>query len=79
MDKIKLPLRYIQEGGYIFDADNKMILEIRGWGWIQKLKKEEIGKMNYLFNKSQAEFQDDLAKYIVTLLNEGLLDTSFVK
>jgi|JI9StandDraft_2_1071091.scaffolds.fasta_scaffold86216_3 hypothetical protein len=72
MDKIKLPLRYIQEGGYIFDADNKMILEIRGWGWIQKLKKEEIGK-------SQAEFQDDLAKYIVTLLNEGLLDTSFVK
>jgi len=72
MDKIKLPLRYIQEGGYIFDADNKMILGIRGWGWIQKLKKEEIGK-------SQAEFQDDLAKYIVTLLNEGLLDTSFVK
>ena len=72
MNKVKLPLRYDSEGQYVFDADNKMILEIRGWGWIQKLKKEEIGK-------SQAEFQDDLAKYIVTLLNEGLLDTSFVK
>lgn len=72
MNKIKLPLRYISEGGYIFDSENKMVLEIRGWGWIQKLKKEEIGK-------SQSEFQDDLAKLVVTLLNEGLLDTSFVK
>ena len=68
MKEIKLPLRYDSEGQYIFDRENKMILEIRGWGWIQKLNPKDI-------QQTQSEYQDSLGKLIVRLLNDGLLDT----
>ena len=66
MNKVKLPLRYDSEGQYVFDADNKMILEIRGWGWIQKLNPDKIGC-------SQSEFQDKLGGQIVSILNNNLM------
>ena len=69
MKEIKLPLRYDSEGQYIFDRENKMILEIRGWGWIQNLNPKDI-------QQTQSEYQDSLGKLIVRLLNDGLLDTN---
>lgn len=48
-DKIKFPCYYDEMGQFIFDEDGKMICDIRGWGWIQKLedaqqKQDALGK-----------------------------------
>lgn len=54
---IKFPVRYdVFGGGYFWDADNKMILQMRGWGWLQKLKGGE-------------EKQDALGRWIAETLN----------
>lgn len=72
MNKIKLPLKYDSNGQFIFDAENKMVLEVRGWGWIQQLTKEQIGC-------SQSEFQDKLALKIIDILNKDLIGSEFVE
>lgn len=64
--KIKLPLQYDSEGQFIFDSENKMVMEVRGWGWIQK-------------NENPEQFQDDLGNKIVEILNEGLKNSEFVE
>ena len=70
--KIKLPLKYHNIGQHIFDADNKMILDLRGWGWMQYLKEKDI-KM------SPSQFQDNLGNKIVEILNKELSDTEYVE
>jgi len=42
----KAPFNYTDGGGYVFDADNNMVLEIRGWGRrsSQNRKKKEKEK-----------------------------------
>ena len=72
MEGIKLPVRYIAEGQHIFDAENKMILEVRGWDWIQRLNKNEIGC-------NQSEYQNNLGEYIAKLLNENLTNSRFIQ
>lgn len=43
----------------VFDQDGKMIVDVRGWGWIQKLD-------------NAASRQDAVTNLIVDLLNEKL-------
>lgn len=70
--KIKLPIKYIPEGGIIVDDDDKMLLEVRGWGWITNRSKKLLGC-------EPQEFQDSFALKIVELLNAGLIDTDFIE
>lgn len=37
LSKVKMPCYFDQDSGFILDQDGKMICEIRGWGWIQKM------------------------------------------
>lgn len=54
----KAPFTYDEYGGgYIWDADNNMVGETRGWGYLQKLK-------------DGAKIQDNVGKLIVELLNK---------
>jgi hypothetical protein len=55
----KFPVEYSSFGTYIYDADDKMIADVRGWGWIQKLKNPE-------------DKQDALGKFIADAINEKL-------
>lgn len=54
---IKLPLSY-DDCSHIFDADNNMVLDIRGWG---RLKYEKDG----------VYIQDRIGHYIVEVLNKS--------
>lgn len=50
LSKCKKPFYYDQYGQMIFDSEGKMIVDIRGWGWIQKLdnaekRQDEVGEM----------------------------------
>lgn len=56
---IAFPLSYSELGTYIYDADNKMIADIRGWGWIQ-----------YLEVENPEDIQDGIAQFIVDAINE---------
>jgi len=57
--RIKYPVRYSSMGQYIYDADDKMIADVRGWGWIQKLPQPE-------------EVQDSMGQFIADAINEKL-------
>ena len=37
LETIKWPVYYDQGSQFVFDQDGRMICDIRGWGWIQKL------------------------------------------
>ena len=56
--------------GYIFDSNNKMILEMRGYGNISS-------SLNYDEEETYRQ-QDKIAEYLVECLNEGfeVLDKS---
>lgn len=54
---IRFPLRYSDLGTYIYDTDDKMVADVRGWGWIQKLELPE-------------EKQDALGEFMATAANE---------
>lgn len=56
---IKYPVSYSPLGTYINDADDKMIADVRGWGWIQKLPDPE-------------KTQDAIGQFIVDAINEKL-------
>lgn len=50
LSRCKKPFYYDDMGQMIFSAEGKMIVDIRGWGWIQKLdnaeaRQDEVGKM----------------------------------
>ena len=56
---IKYPVRYDEHGQYIWDADNHMILSIRGWGRLQYLE-------------NGAEKQDEIGQFVADAINEKL-------
>lgn len=58
-EMIKYPVQYSPLGIYINDADNKMIADVRGWGWIQKLENPEAT-------------QDEIGQFIAEAINEKL-------
>lgn len=56
LSSIELPVRYDDFGQMIFDADNNLILDIRGWGHFQ-YKEEGI------------KCQDELGSMVADLIN----------
>ncbi len=62
----KLPCKYDQEGQIIFDADGRMMLDVRGWGYIQYLK------------PNPEKIQDDFAQFVVDSIN-GVVGEPLVK
>lgn len=59
MPPVKYPVRYSELGTYIYDAEDKMIADVRGWGWIQKLKEPELK-------------QDAMGEFIAAAINEKM-------
>lgn len=57
LDLFRPPFWYDKEGGYIFDANNQMIGEVRAWGFLQKF--ENGGAM-----------QDELGEKLVQAFNQ---------
>ena len=55
--KIKWPCYYDKHSQFVFDQDGKMIIDIRGWGWIQKL------------GPDAEKMQDAFGERIVELIN----------
>ena len=56
---ISHPVEYSENGTYIYGADGLMIADVRGWGWIQKLKDPE-------------KTQDEIGEFIAQAINEKL-------
>lgn len=56
---IAAPVAYSRLGTYINDANDKMIADVRGWGWIQKLAYAE-------------DIQDGIGQFIADAINEKL-------
>jgi hypothetical protein len=56
IEKFTLPFSFDKEGGYIFDADMRMVGEVRSWWYLQQ------------FEQSQ-ELQDGLGELIAEGLN----------
>lgn len=58
---IKGPIEYRAPGQYLYDAEGKMIANVRGWGWIQYLKVEDPEAV-----------QDSLGQFIAEAISEKL-------
>jgi hypothetical protein len=60
-------------GTYIWGVDkdggHQMIAELRGWGAIQNMFKNEDGSINF---EDAEQFQDEMGKFIVEAINEKL-------
>lgn len=56
-DTIKLPVRYDNEGQLIFDANENMIADVRGWSYIESLPDPE-------------QRQDQIGELICELINQ---------
>ena len=57
LSKCEKPFYYDDMGQMVFDKNGRMIIDIRGWGWIQKMdnaeaRQDEVGKLftNFLNN-----------------------------
>lgn len=61
------------KGTYIWGVDkeggNQMIAELRGWGAIQNMFKNEDGSINF---EDAEQFQDEMGKFIVDAINEKI-------
>ena len=61
------------KGTYIWGVDkeggNQMIAELRGWGAIQNMFKNEDGSINF---DDAEQFQDEMGKFIVDAINEKI-------
>lgn len=55
--RVAFPVRYSADGTYIYDSKDRMIADVRGWGWIQKLPNPE-------------KTQDSIGEYIAQAMNE---------
>jgi hypothetical protein len=65
------------QGSGIFFSDTEseglqMLLDMRGWGRIQKLFLSNSGKFSGKGFKNAEKFQDDVAKFISDAINEKL-------
>lgn len=58
------PFEYDPHGQSIIDKDNKQVVDIRGWGHLQKLGEP-----------CASSIQDNLGEEITNFLNESLLET----
>lgn len=63
---VKYPVSYSPLGTYINDADGKMIADVRGWGWIQKLENPE-------------KTQDEIGEFIALAINDKLAQSQSTK
>lgn len=76
-DYIKGKVKYDAYGGqYFWDNENNMIAELRGWGRIQNLFKDEKGQID---EKKAADFQDEVGEWIVEAINEKLKSAQSLK
>lgn len=57
LELFKPPFKYDNHGYYVSDSDGKKVLDIRGWGIIQKQKDPEL-------------LQDTMGEMIVKSFNE---------
>ena len=57
LTKFKLPLKYDEHGQMVFDQDNRQVLDIRAWGYLQKFPQPE-------------KIQDALGEMVVKAFNE---------
>ena len=64
---IRHPVR--REEGYIWDANNNMICEIRGWGWIC-----ELASGHHRIEERAEELQDEMGDFIATAINRKLVE-----
>lgn len=53
----KGPFKYDQNGQYVFDNHDHMVIDIRGWGYLQRFVDGE-------------QIQDNVGKLITQLLNQ---------
>lgn len=60
MEPFSLPLKCVQ--GYIFDANDRMVAEIRGWGYL-------TGEMGLPFDEAYA-IQERIGTYFANLCNK---------
>lgn len=60
-EHIKFPVYYDDMGQKIFDQDGKQIVDVRGWGWIQKIDEDE---------KKSGALQDSLGEEIARMIND---------
>lgn len=74
-DLIKFPIKYDINGTHLFDAENKMVAQVRGWGYLQyqenpELKQDFIGK--WIEEKLNSEAEIDLLKEEIGKLKKTL-------
>lgn len=55
--ELKLPIKF--HSGYFFDADGRMIAQMRGWGWMQYLDNAE-------------DLQDNIGEWIAQKINNQI-------
>lgn len=55
--RVKWPVYYDPMSQVVFDQDGKMLVDVRGWGWIQKL------------GPNAGEMQDALGEKVTELIN----------
>lgn len=61
-DLIKYPLQPFNGYQKVFDADGNLLLDIRGWGRLEK----QLGA------KDAIQAQDDITKFVIEAINEKL-------
>ena len=59
MKNVKLPVRTDRYGLYIFDAEGKVLTQVRGFGWMKRLVGEDKAH----------ELQKELADWLVDRIN----------
>jgi len=59
LKEIEFPVYYDDMGQFIFDQDGRMLIDVRGWGWIQKLG-PDADKMQAAFGKKLCEMINSL-------------------
>ena len=57
LTRVKWPVYYDQMSQMVFDQDGKMLVDVRGWGWIQKL------------GTNADKMQDALGEKVTELIN----------
>ncbi len=57
-DTILFPVKYDSYGTHILDSNNNKVLDVRGWGRIQKMDNAE-------------ERQDEIGEWLALLMNES--------
>ena len=66
MKDVKLPVRTDSYGMYIYDAESKMLAQIRGFGWMKQLVGEDKAH----------DLQKELAEFLVQRINRSLTDAT---